>query len=118
MVARDVHDELTNSVLPGVGCCGLLWAGRGVQMPLELLTWYLLALIDADIDIVDADLNLDADMDVVVDADRSAAAWQFFSTYLYTKLLLLAAIMILKSHCFFPHFFPFCFLLALLFAAH
>lgn len=101
-------------------------------MPLELLTWYLLALIDADIDtdIVDADLNLDLVVVVVGvgvgvgDADRYATAWQFFSTYLYTKLLLLAAIMILKSHCFFLPFllfflfFSFCFLLALLFAAH
>lgn len=52
-------------------------------MPLELLTWYL------------PTLEMDDDDD---DVAKGAQSGQFFSTYLYTKLLLLAAIMILKSH--------------------
>lgn len=56
-------------------------------MPLELLTWYLPAL----------EMDDDDDDDVAKGA-CGAQSGQFFSTYLYTKLLLLAAIMILKSH--------------------
>lgn len=55
---------------------------RCCWIPLELLTWYL------------PTLEMDDDDDVA----RGAQSGQFFSTYLYTKLLLLAAIMILKSH--------------------
>lgn len=56
-------------------------------MPLELLTWYL------------PTLEMDDDDD---DEAKGAQSGQFFCTYLYTKLLLLAAIMILKSHrCYF-----------------
>lgn len=74
-------------------------------MPLELLTWYLPTLED----------DADADQpEHTVGVGVAAGGGQFFSTYLYTKLLLLAAIMILKSHrCFsfpfspaFPPFSP------------
>lgn len=74
-------------------------------MPLELLTWYLPTLeMDDD----------DGDDGVA----KEAQSGQFFCTYLYTKLLLLAAIMILKSHrCYFVFYlflFSFFFFLQLI----
>lgn len=62
-------------------------------MPLELLTWYLPTLEMDDEDVA-----------------KEAQSGQFFCTYLYTKLLLLAAIMILKSHrCYFVFYLFFLF---------
>lgn len=75
-------------------------------MPLELLTWYLPTL----------EMDDDDDDDSVA---KGAQSGQFFCTYLYTKLLLLAAIMILKSHRWLAiSFFTFFFVSLFLFAAH
>lgn len=67
-------------------------------MPLELLTWYLPTL----------EMDDDDDDDDV--GQRGHSRGNFFCTYLYTKLLLLAAIMILKSHrCYFVFYLFFLF---------
>lgn len=83
-------------------------------MPLELLTWYLLALIDANIDIdIDADADADADANLGHGCRSLCQCLAiFFHLFVHKTLVTSCHYDFEKPLLFFR------FLLALLFAAH